>query len=341
MTLTRWLGLFAIIASLYILWQIRMVVFLFLAAVVVATILNRLVRRFRQSHVKRGYAILLSIGIILALSSILIALILVRFINQFDQLLSLIQLSISQLQYWSYEFQSSILDGMLANLPSLSIFTQQLQTAASWIITNVYAFISDSLTLILNALFVFVLSIMLLANPQRYRQGLIHIFPAFYRQRADEILSRCEVKLVHYVAGIASSMVFVGITSTIGLLILKVPLPVVNGLLAGLFAFIPYIGAIVSAIPPILLALLDTPWKAGVVLLLYFIIQQVEGNFVTPIVMRHQVDLLPATTLALLTAFGIFFGPLGLLLGLPTLVIAQTWLEEAVVHDILDHWKSE
>lgn len=341
MTLARWLGLFAIIASLYILWQIRTVALLFLAAVVIATTLNRLVRRFRQSHIKRGYAILLSIGMILALSGIIIALMFVRFVNQFDQLLSLIQLSISQLQSWSYEFQSRIPDGMITNLPSLSTFTRQLQTAVSWMITSVYTFLSDSLVLILNILLVFVLSIMLLANPQRYRQGLVHFFPAFYRRRADEILSKCEVKLVHYVAGITLSMVFVGIMSTISLLILKVPLPIVNGLLAGLSAFIPYIGAIASAIPPILLALLDAPWKAGAVLLLYFIIQQVEGNFVTPIVMQHQVNLLPATTLALLTAFGIFFGPLGLLLGLPILVIAQTWLEEAVVHDILDHWKSQ
>jgi predicted PurR-regulated permease PerM len=341
LTLARWLGLFAILASLYILWRIRMVVFLFLAAVVIATTLNRLVRRFRQSHVKRGYAILLSISIMLALSGIILALVLVRSINQFDQLLSLIQLSTSQLQYWSYEFQSRMPDGMMTNLPSLSNFTQQLQTAVSWIITNIYVFLSNSLVSILNTLLVFVLSIMLVANPQRYRQVLIYIFPAFYRQRVDEILSKCEVRLVHYVAGIALSMVFVGITSTIGLLILKVPLPVVNGVLAGLSAFIPYIGAIASAIPPILLALLDAPWKAGAVLLLYFIIQQVEGNFVTPMIMKHQVDLLPATTLALLTAFGIFFGPLGLLLGLPILVIAQTWLEEAVVHDILDHWKSE
>ncbi|MEP0914431.1 AI-2E family transporter [Leptolyngbya sp. GB1-A1] len=318
-----------------------MVAFLFLAAVVIATTLNRLVRRFKQSHVKRTYAILLSISIILALSGILIALVLVRFINQFDQLLSLIRLSISQLQYWSYEFQSRIPDGMMTNLPSLASFTQQLQTAVSWIITSIYLFLSNSLTLILNILLVFVLSIMLLANPQRYRQGLVYIFPAFYRQRADEILSKCEVRLVHYVAEITLSMVFVGVTSTIGLLVLKVPLPVVNGLLAGLSAFIPYVGAIASAIPPILLALLDEPWKAGAVLFLYFIIQQVEGSFVTSLVMQHQVDLLPATTLALLTAFGIFFGPLGLLLGLPILVIAQTWLEEAVVHDILDPWKSQ
>ncbi len=80
------------------------------------------------------------------------------------------------------------------------------------------------------------------------------------------------------------------------------------------------------------------------VLLLYFAVQQIEGNCVTPIVMKHQVNLLPATTLALLTALGGAFGflglLLGLLLGLPILVVAQTWLKEAVVHDILDQWKT-
>ncbi|MBD3885328.1 AI-2E family transporter [Phormidium tenue FACHB-886] len=339
MTLGQWLGLLTIIISICVLWQIRAIIFLFLAAVVIATALNRLVRRFRRSHIKRGYAVLLAVIVILSLLGILITLILIRLVDQFDQLLTLIPVSIDQLQLWSYELQSRIPDGMMTNLPSLTNFAQQLQTAANWIIGNIYLFFSDSLTLILNILFVFVLTIMLLVNPQPYRHGLVSIFPAFYRQRADEIFSKCEVKLVNYVAGIALSMFFVGVTSTIGLLALQIPLPVVNGVLAGLSAFIPYIGAIASAIPPILLALLDQPWKAGAVLLLYFTIQQVEGNFVTPIIMKRQVALLPATTLALLTAFGSFFGFLGLLLGLPILVVAQTWLEEAVIHDILDRWK--
>ncbi|NJL21898.1 MAG: AI-2E family transporter [Leptolyngbyaceae cyanobacterium SM1_3_5] len=339
MTLGRWLGLLAIIFSAYILWQIRTIVLLFLAAVVIATALNYLVRRFRQSHIKRRYAVLLTVAIILSLLGMIAALISIRLVNQFDQLLELVTISVNQIQLWSAELQSRMQGGMVTNLPSITNFTRQLQTALNWIISHIYLFFSNSLTLILNTLLVFVLTLMLLANPQQYRRSLVNIFPAFYRQRADEILSKCEVKLVNYVAGIILSMFFVGVTSTVGLLILQIPLPVVNGLLAGLAAFVPYVGAIASAIPPILLALLDEPWKAVAVLLLYFVIQQVEGNFVTPIIMKQQVNLLPATTLALLTAFGTFFGFLGLLLGLPILVIAQTWLEEAVIHDILDQWK--
>ena len=340
MTLGKWLGLFAIVASVYIVWQMRAIALLFLAAVVIATALNRLTRRFQRSNVKRGYAISLSVALVLLLLGILGTLIFIPLVNQFRQLLDLIPIAISQLQWLAYELQSRIPVGMMDYIPTLDNLTQQLQTVASWIISNIYLLFSNSLSILLNLLLVFVLALMLLANPQQYRRLLVKVVPAFYRERADEILSRCEVRLVHYVAGIALSMAFIGVTCTIGLLALQVPLPLVNGLLAGLSAFVPYLGAIASVIPPMLLALLDDPWKAGAVLLLYFVIQQIEGNFVTPIIMKHQVNLLPATTLALLTAFGVFFGFLGLLLGLPILIVAQTWLEEVVVHDILDSWKN-
>jgi len=173
-----------------------------------------------------------------------------------------------------------------------------------------------------------------------YRHAIISLFPAFYRQRADEILSKCEEGLMGWLAGVALSMSFIGITSIIGLFVLQVPLPFVNGILAFILALIPYIGAMLSVIPPLLLALLDSPSKAGAVLLLYFLIQQIEGNLVTPIIMEKQVSLLPAYTLALLTAFGFFFGFLGLFLALPILIVIQIWVKEVLIKDILDRWQT-
>lgn len=214
MTLGRWLGLFAIVASVYILWQMRAIVLLFLAAVVIATALNRFARRFQKSDVKRSYAILLAISITLLLIGALLAIILIPLTDQFNQLLDLIPVAINQIQWLVYELRSKIPTGMMENLPTFDNFTQQLQTAANWAIANIYLFFSNSLTIALNVLLVFVLALMLLANPQQYRRILVSAFPAFYRQRADQIFSRCEVKLVHYVAGIALSMAFIGATST-------------------------------------------------------------------------------------------------------------------------------
>ena len=142
-----------------------------------------------------------------------------------------------------------------------------------------------------------------------------------------------------WLTGVLASMTFIGVISGVGLWALQVPLALVNGLLAAFLALIPYLGAILSAIPPAAVALLDAPWKAGAVIVLYFAIQQIEGNFVTPVIMEKQVSLLPAFTLALMTAFGLFFGLLGLFLSLPILVVAQICLKEILIKDVLDKWQ--
>jgi predicted PurR-regulated permease PerM len=108
--------------------------------------------------------------------------------------------------------------------------------------------------------------------------------------------------------------------------------------LAGILTFIPNIGPALSVIPPIAIALLDTPWKALAVLILYILIQQVESNLLTPYVMAQQVSLLPAITLLAQVFFATFFGFLGLFLALPLTVVAQVWLKEVLVKDILDQW---
>ncbi len=338
MTLGRWVGLISLLISLYVLWQVHSILLLFFMAVIFATGLNRVVRQFQKSKLKRGVAIALTVAIALMILGLVLILVATRIADQVDQLIDLIPGAIAQIANLNYWIQEQIPGRMIQNLPSLSDLSIQLQRVANWAIIHFYQIFSNSLSLLLNSLFLTVLTLMLLANPKQYRNLLIQGFPAFYRRRADSILSKCEIGLVNYLGGIALSMAFIGITSTIGLLVLQVPLPFVNGLIAGISAFVPYLGAIASVVPPALLALLDSPWKAIEVLLLYFLIQQIEGNLITPIIMKHQVSLLPATTLALLTAFGTFFGVLGLFLGLPILVVAQTWLREVLVKDILDQW---
>ncbi|MBD2093491.1 AI-2E family transporter [Microcoleus sp. FACHB-1515] len=340
MTLGRWLGLAAILIALYVLWQIRSLLLLFYMAVVFAVGLNRIVRQFRQSGLKRGFAVAFTVVIVILIGGLFVALMAVRVADQLDQLIDLIPGAIAQIATLGDRLQAQIPSRMLEGLPNLTNLSIQIQRVANWIIINLYQTFSNSLALLLNGLLLIVLTLMLLANPKSYRNLLIRGSPAFYRDRVDFILTECESGLVHYLGGIGLSMAFIGITSTIGLLALGVPLPFVNGLIAGISAFVPYIGAIASVVPPALLALLISPWKAIAVLLLYFVIQQIEGNCITPIIMKRQVSLLPATTLAILTAFGSFFGVLGLFLGLPILVVAQIWLKEVLVKDILDQWNN-
>jgi predicted PurR-regulated permease PerM len=111
------------------------------------------------------------------------------------------------------------------------------------------------------------------------------------------------------------------------------------GVLAGFMNLIPNLGPTMSVVPAMAIALLDNPWKPVFVLILYFVIQQVESNFITPIVMAHQVSLLPAVTLISQLFFVTFFGFLGLFLALPLTVVAKIWVQEVLVKDVLDEWK--
>ncbi len=133
-------------------------------------------------------------------------------------------------------------------------------------------------------------------------------------------------------------MVVIGTVSGIGLLVLRVPLVLANALLAGLLEAIPNVGPTLSVIPPVAIALIEDPWKAGAVVVLYIVIQQLEQYLLVPFVMSKQLSMLPAVTLLSQVVFAIFFGFLGLFLAIPLVIVGQIWLQEVLIKDVLDHW---
>ena len=124
----------------------------------------------------------------------------------------------------------------------------------------------------------------------------------------------------------------------IGLSLLGVKLVLANALLAGVLNVIPNVGPTLGTVFPVAMALLDAPWKAAAVVALYVLIQNLESYVITPSVMHHQLQLLPALTLAAQVLFTLLFGPLGLLLALPLAVVLQVLIRDVLVHDVLDRW---
>ncbi len=334
-------GLLALIISLYILWQIRQVLLLAFAAIVLATALNRLVRQFQKLHLKRGTAIAFSIGLFLLLLAGFSALIVPPFVNQVQELTELVPMGMEQLRNWSTSLQNQLPAPLWAEIQDLRNLSQQIQNWITQLLSNFFEFFYGSFNVLLNALLIFVVAIMLLANPEPYRRVFLLLFPAFYRQRIDGILDQCEQALGGWIIGILFNMFVIAVLSGIGLWILGVKLALANAVLAGLLTFIPNLGPTLSVVPPALLALTDAPWRAASVIVLYIAIQQLESNFLTPLVMARQVSLLPAFTLLSQVAFAIFFGFLGLFLALPIIVVLQVWLREVLIKDILDPWETK
>lgn len=338
MTVGQLIGVILFVVSLFILWKIRLVILLAFTAVVFATVINRMVVRFKKSGLNRSIAIAFSVGIILAFIGGFFAILVPTVIQQLQQLIDLVPEGLERLRQWYVWLQNLIPGRLLADISSLSNMLDRIPGSTSDWFGGFFTIFSNSVDFMLNLLVVIAVTIMLLANPDRYRHIFIMAFPAFYRRRVDEILCKCETNLVGWALGMLFNMTVIGVFSGVGLWILGVRLALVNGLIAGLLTYIPNLGPTLSVIPPAALALLDAPWKAIAVIILYFVIQQVESTVLTPLVMKRQVSLLPAITLLSLITFGIFFGLLGLFLALPLVVVLQVWFKELLVKDILNTW---
>jgi predicted PurR-regulated permease PerM len=339
MSLGKWIGLIAFIIALYVLWQIRDVLLLIFAAIVLAHALNILVEKIRRTGLRRGFAVLLSIVLLLLVLIGFYFLIVPPFADQFQQLIKLVPKGISQSNEWVNAFKENISLELLDNyIPDVNQIVAQLQPIANRLLGGGFTFFSSSLGSLAKFLLVLVLTLMLLANPRAYQRSFIRLFPSFYRRRTEAILQECEVALRGWLVGILFNMFVISALSFVGLLILRIRLPLAQAALAGILTFIPNIGPALSVVPPMAIALLDAPWKAIAVLILYILIQQVESNLLTPVVMAQQVSLLPAVTLLAQVFFATFFGFLGLLLALPLTVVGQVWIKEVIIKDILDQW---
>jgi predicted PurR-regulated permease PerM len=338
----EWMSFVCFVIALVILWQFRQILLLVFAAVVIAISLNSLVRKLvKQLQIARPQAVLLALGLVFLGLTVFVVLVLPLFINQFEQLLQLIPEGFNRLYLWTSDVLAdppAWLPNPLATteIPALSDLIQQATTLGTQVFGNFFSFFSGSITIMLQGLLLLVLSIMLLSDPLSYRRLLLRLFPSGYRRRADDILAKCEVALICWLGGVSINSLFVATFSFVGLVLLQVPYPFANAMLAGVFNFIPNIGPALSAIFPVIAAVSESFGSALGVIVLYVIIQNLESYWISPMMMRKQVSLLPAATLVAQIFFATFLGPVGLILALPLAVVCKTWIEEAWLVDVLD-----
>ncbi|MGP1383285.1 MAG: AI-2E family transporter [Thainema sp.] len=337
MKLGDWLGFLMLVVAIFVLWQIRQLLLLVFTAVVIATALNSLVRQVRRLGLQRNQAIPLTLAGAALVMILFFIIIVPPFVSQFERLIELLPSGFAQILSFLSGFRNQLPD-WAPNLPDLPSLFPRLVPSVQGVVRNFYSFFSDSVSVVLSLLLVLVLSVMLLINPTAYRHTFLLLFPSFYRRRADQILSICEVDLGNWLAGILTSSVFIFALSALGLWALGIPLVLAHALLAGLLNFIPNIGPTLSVVFPVTIALLEEPWKAIAVFIFYIVIQQIESYWLTPTIMAKQVSLLPALTLVAQIFFATAFGLFGLILALPLAVVAKVWLQEVIVQDILDQW---
>lgn len=162
----------------------------------------------------------------------------------------------------------------------------------------------------------------LAAMPEPVVGWVVRLFPPERREETRGLLSEARTSLLGWLGGQLVSMTVIGVLSTVALYLIGVPGALFLGIFTGLVCFVPLVGPVVSAVPPLVLAFAGNPIDALWVLLAYLAIQQVESNLLTPLVMRQAASLHPAIVIAAVTVAGTAFGILGALLAVPAMVVA-------------------
>jgi len=222
---------------------------------------------------------------------------------------------------------------LIAQLPSGEEVLQGVSTSA--LVTGVGGFFTSTVGIIGNFFITILLAIYLASEPRFYTTGFVKLFPVEKRQRLFEVIAAVGETLRWWLIGKAGSMIFIGVLTWIGLSILGVPLALTLGLIAGLLSFIPNFGPIISALPALLLAFIESPVTALYVLALYVGVQVIESNVVTPLIERETVELPPALTITFQLALAVMVGGLGLILATPLLAVIMVLIQMVYIQDVL------
>jgi predicted PurR-regulated permease PerM len=177
-----------------------------------------------------------------------------------------------------------------------------------------------TLAQVLGAVLLVAISTVYLAlNPDPLVRGLVLVVRPEHRPRARRVLERLQERWLGWLRGIGLDMLITGALTYLALTVVGLDYALVFAALTALLEFVPYLGPIIAAVPPTVIALSDSPEKALLVLGVYVAIQQVEGQLILPLVMAQTVDLHPAAIAFGVVILGALFGLIGVLVAVPVL----------------------
>jgi predicted PurR-regulated permease PerM len=183
-------------------------------------------------------------------------------------------------------------------------------------------------TVVSLAAVVFISTVYLVIRPEPWVNGFVSLFPAGWRPRTREVLQALYQTEQRWFLGQLAAMTFIAVFWAISLSLIGVPFALLIGVFSGLISFIPYVGALISVVVPVLLALISDPFSAVWVIVAFIIIQQIEGNLLQPIVMSRAVDLHPALVVFAILVMGTLFGIVGVFLAVPLVAALQVLVRE-------------
>lgn len=295
----------AILAGIWLVLQIRDILFLVFIAFLLMTAIYPLVAWLEKIRLPRAVSILLVYVVVLGLLGVAIGSAIPGIVSQTSTLAATLpEVTSKVLPYWNVDIRT---------------MTQQIGPLSENVLQVTLGIFSNLVTTFTVLVFTFYF----ILERGRAESTLTDLFGTTIGKQATDILRVIERKLGYWVRGELLLMTIIGVLTYIGLTLLHIDFALPLAIIAGLLEIVPMIGPVISAVPAVLLALAVSPILALSVAILYFAIQQLENNVFVPLIMKRSVGLSPIITILALMIGARFGGLIGAILAVPTVVVLQ------------------
>lgn len=215
----------------------------------------------------------------------------------------------------------------------LDALQEKVQDLTANLATYAVRFASDWAGALARVIAGIVLTVYFILEGDEAYAWFLSLFPVERRLRLDQTLARASARMGRWLLGQGTLMLILGGLSTIVFALLHVRYAYALGVIMGLFNLVPVAGALVSVTLVVIVAALDSWGRVAGVLIFYFIYVQIENTWLTPRIMRTQVNLAGLTILIALLLGSALAGIIGAMVAVPTAVLIAVVLNEYAVHE--------
>lgn len=316
--------LFLVLFSLGVIYflhnQLIDVAIVILFSIIIASGIDPGARWFQRRRIPRVLAVIFVYFIVLLIIGFIFYLIVPTLFSEISNISSTLSL------YTQAPVDRGIISELFPGLPeSLANILQQITTSSENYINDVLINFSNVASKVfggvLSMVLIIVFSFYLSVQEKGIENFLSIVTPIGKEEYVLDLWARSSNKIGKWLQGQILLGLLIGVLVFLGLMILGIPYALVFALLAAVFELIPIVGPILSAVPPFIIAVVQSPTLGFLVLGLYFLIQQFENHLIYPLVVRKIIGIPPIMTIIAIFVGGKIGGLLGILLSIPVAVV--------------------
>jgi predicted PurR-regulated permease PerM len=291
-------------------------------SVLFAILLYPLCKRLERWKFPRIWAIIVCLLVIISVLGLLLTFIssqIMNFAEELPQMADRANVLLEELQIWvesTFNIQKSTQIPMLKRS-----VTEWARTHSAFFTSTLSATTSTLGTISLLPILIF----FFLLYRDFFKSFFYKVFKDTPQEKVDEVLVKIQKTVQSYITGLGLVILIVAALNIIGLLILGIDYAFFFGALGALLTIIPYVGIFIGALLPILMSLVtkDSAWYAVGVAGIFFFVQILEGNFITPNIVGSKVSINPLAAIIGLILGGMLWGAPGMILAIPFMAVMK------------------